>query len=529
MHRATNVAPAAPAMTPTAVMAPTSESTTPAHSYGPRTKGQTDTDFPFAPSHAVVDDSVEPDDDECDGDDGEERVVNSARGFRGWLTMTVSKARSRIIHPRSVLAAAMLLALPAVAAWWLVNAWHPAPPSVMRMATGPVGSAYAEYGARYRDILLRSGVTLELEPTAGALANLGRLRDSRSGVGAGFVQAGTTTPEESPELVSLGTVFYEPLWFFHRGLDSSSWEFSHLRGKRLSIGPEGSATRALSLRLLGLGGIDSSAAEFLAFEPEEAADRLTRGEIDAAAFLTSWSSPVVQRLLRARGITVASFPRADALIALVPVLNKRVLPAGIADLSRYFPPTDVVLVAPKASLAVRRDLHPALKYLLLEAAAEIHSTPSLFHRAGEFPALEALDLPLAPDAQQFHKSGPPFFQRHLPFWVAVLAERVAIALVPLVGILLPVLRGLPALRSWYIQRRVTMFYGELKLLELELEGPVAHAARPDVIRQLEELETRVSHLRVPERYGALVYALRNHIRLVRAGLERLESVTPSAL
>ena len=456
---------------------------------------------------------------------GARRHVDAARAFRDGLTMTVSGTRSRIVRPQSVLAATLLLALPAVAAWWFVSAWHPAPPRVMRMATGPAGSAYAEYGARYRDILLRAGVTLELEPTAGALANLGRLRDSQSGVGAGFVQAGTTTPEASPELVSLGTVFYEPLWFFHRGLDSSSWEFSDLRGKRLSIGPEGSATRVLSLRLLGLGGIDSGAAEFLAFDPEEAADRLMRGEIDAAAFLTSWSSPVVQRLLRARGITVASFPRADALIALVPVLNKRVLPAGIADLSRYIPPTDVVLVAPKASLAVRRDLHPALKYLLLDAAAEIHSTPSIFHLAGEFPALEALDLPLASDAQQFHKSGLPFFQRHLPFWVAVLAERVAIALIPLVGVLLPLLRGLPALRSWYVEHRVSMFYGELKLLELELESPRAHAAVPDVIRKLEELETRVSHLRVPEVYSALVYALRHHISLVRARLERLESVT----
>jgi TRAP-type uncharacterized transport system substrate-binding protein len=433
--------------------------------------------------------------------------------------MTVSGVRSRVIRPRTVLAATLLLALPVVAAWWLVTAWQPSPPGTMRMATGPAGSAHAEYGTRYRDILARAGVTLELEPTMGALANLARLRDSRSAVGAGFVQAGTTTAEQSPELVSLGTVFYEPLWLFYRGLDPSR-AVSDLHLERFSIGPEGSATRALSLRLVGLGGIGTSATELLAYSPEEAADRLVRGEIDAAAFLTSWESPVVQRLLRAPGVGLASFPRADALIALVPVLNKRVLPAGVVDLAHNVPSTDVVLVATKASLAVRRDLHPALQYLLLDAAAEIHSTPSLFHRAGEFPALEALDLPLAIEAQEFDRRGPPFLQRHLPFWLAVLTERLALALVPLLGILFPLLRGLPAVRAWYIERRVALFYGELKLLELEMEGPGGETTGPELIRKLDELEAHVSHLRVPESFAALVYALRHHIRLVRERLER---------
>jgi TRAP-type uncharacterized transport system substrate-binding protein len=436
------------------------------------------------------------------------RHEDAACGFHIRLTVKVSR----------VLAVVMLLALPAVATWWFVEAWHPAPPRTMRMVTGPAGSAHAEYGARYRDILARSGVRLELHPTAGALANLERLRDAGSGVGAGFVQAGTTTPEQSPELVSLGTVFYEPLWVFHRW-GKPSLEFADLRGKRISIGPEGSATRALSLRLLGLGGIDSSAAALLAYGPEEAADRLTSGEIDAAAFLTSWSSPVVQGLLLAEGITLATFPRADALAARIPVLNTRVLPAGVADLARNVPPTDVVLVAAKASLAVRRDLHPALQYLLLRAASEIHATPGIFHRAGEFPALEAVDLPLADAAEQFHMRGSPFLQRHLPFWLAVLTERVAFTLVPVLGLLFPLLRGLPAVRAWYVQRRLALFYRELKILDEDREGLGVLSTGLDLIRKLDELDARVSRLRVPEEFTPLVYTLRHHVSLVRERLE----------
>jgi TRAP-type uncharacterized transport system substrate-binding protein len=423
-----------------------------------------------------------------------------------------------LFRPRTLWAFLLLVTLAGVAAWWLVGTWQPAPPRVLRMATGPAGSAHAEYSERYRQILARSGVTLELEPTVGALDNLARLRDPQSGISAGFVQAGTTTPDESPDLVSLGTVFYEPLWLLHRATDSIG-SFSDLRGKRISIGPEGSATRLLSLRLLALGGIDPSSAGLLAYSPEEAANRLLSGEIDAAAFLTSWSATALQDLLHTPGIALANFPRADALVALVPVLNKRILPAGVVDLTRGIPPADVVLVAPKASLVVRRDLHPALQFLLLDAAAEVHSTPGIFHQAAEFPALESIDLPLSDEAELFHRRGRPFLQRHLPFWLAVLVERLTLAIVPLVGILFPLIRGLPAVRTWYVQRRIAMFYGELKLIELEMEDARSPATAPQLMRKLDELEKRVSRLRISEDFAALIYALRQHIRLVRERLE----------
>src|SRR6185436_10694173 len=177
--------------------------------------------------------------------------------------------RSRAL--RTSVAAALILA--AVAAWWLVAVWKPAPPRELKMATGPAGSAYAEYGARYRERLARSGIQLTLVPTEGAVANLALLRDAVSGVGAGFVQAGTTTAAESPGLVSLGTVFYEPLWLFERGLDPKAG-FAALAGRRISIGREGSGTRALALRILDLGGVGAGVAELMALSPEQAADRL---------------------------------------------------------------------------------------------------------------------------------------------------------------------------------------------------------------------------------------------------------------
>jgi TRAP-type uncharacterized transport system substrate-binding protein len=420
------------------------------------------------------------------------------------------------LRPPIVVAAVALLV---AGLWWASGAWEPAPPRSVVMATGPEGSAYAAFGARYRAILARSGVDLRLRPTAGAVENVERLRDAASGVSVAFVQAGTATAEDTDVLASLGTVSYEPLWLFHRGLDEAGG-FAALRGKRVSIGPEGSGTRALALRTLALGGIDSRSPDLLPLPPGESAEKLIRGEIDAAAIVTSWDSPVVHQLLAAPGVRLASFPRADAHLALNPYLNRLVLPAGVADLGRNIPPADVVLVAPKASLIVRRDLHPALQYLLLDAAAEIHSRPGLFQRAGEFPAPEAIDLPLSGDARQFYRSGRPFLQRYLPFWLAVLVQRLLVLLVPLVGVAYPLARSLPALYAWNMRRRIFRLYGELKVLEIEIGERTGAVSAEGLIARLDDLDQRASHLRVARGQVWLAYTLRHHIRLVREGLEK---------
>ena len=53
-----------------------------------------------------------------------------------------------------------------------------------------------------------------------------------------------------------------------------------------------------------------------------------------------------------------------------------------------------------------------------------------------------------------------------------------------------------------------------------MEGPGAEARSAGLLERLDELEARVSHLRVPKVHAALVYALRHHTRLVRERLER---------
>jgi len=79
---------------------------------------------------------------------------------------------------------------------------------------------------------------------------------------------------------------------------------------------------------------------------------------------------------------------------------------------------------PRATLVVRRDLHPALQLLLIATAEEIHGRPGILHAAGAFPAAAAIDLPISDAARQFYLNGPYFLQRNMPFWIGQILQRL---------------------------------------------------------------------------------------------------------
>jgi TRAP transporter TAXI family solute receptor len=426
----------------------------------------------------------------------------AARDFlrNNWPAITVAVTAAAI----TVAGAVMLLSIP---------------PRTIGLATGGLGGAYYEFGNRYRDELARANVSVRVMQTAGSPENLALLHNPQSGVSAALVQGGTINPEDASELESLGTLFYEPLWLFRRR-EAGGGGLDGLRGKKIAIGPDRSGTQALTLELLKRHGIRQQVSELLPLATREAADRLLAGNIDAAFMVASWDAPDVQRLLAAKQVELSGYPQADAYVALYPFLNKVVIPRGVRDLANDQPPTDVVLIAPKASLVVRKDLHPALQLLLLNAAVQIHSGPGIFQRANEFPAAEAFGLQLSDEALRFYKSGPPFLHNYLPFWVAELIGKLIILLIPILGVLYPMMRLLPVLYDWTVRRKISRLYGELRFLEEELATLGGKKIASKIATQLEELEQQANRLRVPIAYASMLYMLRHHIDLVRSGLKR---------
>ncbi len=421
-------------------------------------------------------------------------------------------------------------------AWWIIlivgigfvvayQFVQPAPPSRIVITTGSDSGAYYQFANRYAAILARNGVTLEVKTSAGSLENLARLKNDEAQVG--FVQGGVVEPkadqdeEDDSGLLSLGSMFYEPVWVFYRG-DKRLERLTELRGKRIAIGQEGSGVRQLAQQLLSANEIPTG-DQLVALSGLKAAEELQQGRIDAAFIIAAEKAPVVQVLLRSPGIKVMSFAQAGAYQRRFPFLTKLTFPHGVADLVRDFPPEDIKVLAPTANLIVRDDLHPALQSLLLQAASEVHGKSGFFQDAGEFPAYKDQMLPLSPNAARYYKSGPSFLQRYLPFWLAVLVDRLIVLLVPIVALLIPLLKIAPAIYTWRVRSKVFRCYGELKFLEEDLKHHFDAAKLADYRSRLDTLDEEASQLRVPLGYTDLVYTLREHVNLVRHILDKKES------
>jgi TRAP-type uncharacterized transport system substrate-binding protein len=396
---------------------------------------------------------------------------------------------------------------------------EPAPPNRIVISTGLEQGAYHGFAERYRAILARDGVTLELRPSEGAVENLKRLNDAKSGVDLGFVQGGLTTPAESPGLDSLGSLYYEPLWLFYRH-GRTLTRLGELKGLRIAAGREGGGTRSLALRLLSSSGISDQSAELLALGGDEAAEALAQGRVDAAFFIATPEEALIQKLLRLPRIRLMSLDQAEAYVRQFHFLHHLVLPHGAIDIAANIPGRDTDLVAPTATLVARDSLHPALVYLLLQAATDVHSGPGIFRKEHEFPADRDTDLALDDQAEHFYKSGPPFLRRVLPFWLATLLDRMLVLIIPLIAVLIPLTRIVPALYGWRVKRRVYRWYGELSFLEAQAGKSAGPKERARCLEKLDSIEERVNSIRLPLAFAEHLYVLREHIDLVRRRLIR---------
>ena len=416
-----------------------------------------------------------------------------------------------------------LVLVAALVSFVLYRSLDPTPPKRVRIAAGAPDGIYMETAQRYRAILARDHVELEIVPTSGSLENLALLQSS-DGVDLGFVQGGTA-PAAASGLQSLGSVFLEPLWVFLR-TEVAVDRLAELQRRRLAIGVEGSGTRALALELLQSSGV-SDGARMRSIGGREAVNALLEGSVDAAFFVTARPAPLLEPLLRSPKVRLMSFAQADAYARRYRFLSKLTLPEGVLDLNGDVPPYDVVLLAPAASLVARATLHPAIVDLVMQAATAVHSPAQLFADAGEFPSARQVEVPLGSGAQRYFKSGPSFLRRHLPFWAATQVERAFILLLPAVGLLVP-LAGLVA--PWALQARarghLNRAYGRLLALERQALGTTSDDGRARVLDQLAQLQTDVCRLRIPVAHAEQLYHLRTHIAFMRQQLA--PGVAPAA-
>lgn len=460
-----------------------------------------------------------------------------------------------------------LLAL-TVLLWVAYVAIDPTPPTKIVLATGLENGAYEEFGKQYKAILARRRIDVELLPSAGSMQNLHHLNDSGLTIAdVAFVQSGTTHDETSDHqgLVSLGSLFLEPVWIFYReaalakvlvpAVDgaaslppppraskpaapvaprsvppTSITQLAQLRGMSLNVGPLGSGGPRLASQLFAANRIEPGEVTLSNLEDTPAVMKLLDGSLDAVMYVTAPEAPLVQMLLQTPGIRLFNFDQAEAYSRRFPFLSHVVLPRGIVALERDLPHEDVNLVAPTATLVARAGIHPAIVELLVQAASEVHGGAGWFRRAGEFPNDQYTEVPVAKEAARYYKSGPPLLERYLPFWLANLVDRMWVVILPVIALLLPLSRILPPLYTWRVRSRVYRWYGQLREVESAVDGAAAgnsgeappeadldrSESRARQLARLADIEAKVNRLVVPLSYADELYTLKLHIDRVRA-------------
>lgn len=419
--------------------------------------------------------------------------------------------------------ALLTIALLALAYWWL----EPTPPRKVVLATGPEQSAYDEFGKRYAEALRRYGITVELLRTEGSSDNLEKLRNGQADLG--FVQGGSADVgyDDEESIVSLGSLFVEPLWLFYR--DDAAQRLNQgaplaslpeLKGWRVNVGTAGSGVPRLFGTLLDVNRVDRQQLQLSELEQTPATVAFLEGQIDAVVFASAPESLMVQMLLQSPGIRLMDFAQSEAYARRFGYLTPVVMPQGVVDLSQNVPDRDMRLVASTTSLLASAKTHPAILQLFAQTATSLHGGASWFNRAREYPSLDHSEVPLSPEAVRAIRNGPPFLQRYLPFWLANLVERMWLAMGLIIALALPLSRIIPPLYTFRIRSRVFRWYAQLRDIEQRHECAEGAGNLQQLLDELADMEARVEKVVVPLSYTDELYALRGNIALVRRKLQR---------
>jgi TRAP-type uncharacterized transport system substrate-binding protein len=416
----------------------------------------------------------------------------------------------------------LLAALAVVAAltatiWIALGFIFPSPPTKVDIAGSYPGGHFEALARRYKSILARSGVTLNILTTDGAAENLKLLNDRSWNVPIGFMQGGVANADAAPDLLSLGRIDYQAFWLFSPVSEKLS-DLTQLKAKRIALGPIGSGARIVCERILNRAGVTSDNSTLLYLTPEQAVSALKNKTIDAVFLSFSPESPILESLLKDSDFQIMSFGDAEGFTRVFPYLVRLVLPRGVIDYQLKIPPTDIVLVGTTNLVLVRKDVHPAIIDLLAQAMTDVHGAPGLFQHLNEFPTTADPEYAVADEAREFFKDGPSFFNRYLPFWVTNYLKRAAAVLFTIVIVLPPFSYG-PRIYRWFVGYRLRTLYKRLRLIERHLKDHIAAQDIAGLRAEVESLDREIIALGVPMSHSDVYFTMKSHLHLVRNRLE----------
>lgn len=432
----------------------------------------------------------------------------------------MSKIKFTLISTKDALFAfgpivVMVIAI-VVAAYYFVD---PAPSRTLDFSAGQENSAYEGFAKQYADELAKNQITVRVHKSQGSQENLHQISDPESNIDIGFVQSGSTNQAdaEANGLISLGSLFYEPIWIFYRGKKEIT-NLADLKGQRINVGPDGYGLRRLFQQILEVNNLEERDVHIEQLESTPATVAFIAGKVDVLVMSSASDSLLIQMLLQTPGVKLFDFVQAEAYTRRFPFLSHVLLPRGIVNMGKDIPSRDYHLISPTATLVAHESLHPALISLFLQAAKKIHGGANWFSRQGEFPSDRYTEIAVEPQAEKFYKNGPPFLQRYLSFWMSNFLERMWVLLLAFGALALPLSKIIPPLYVWRVRSRIYRWYGQLRAVEHVLDEATPKQRKQiaqEQLQRLDEIESKVNHISIPLSYAEELYGLRSHIQFVR--------------
>jgi TRAP-type uncharacterized transport system substrate-binding protein/ABC-type amino acid transport system permease subunit len=391
------------------------------------------------------------------------------------------------------------------------GALAPLPPTSITIATGPVDGSWYQTFKIYRDYLEARGIKVNARVNDASSSIIDDVNQPESGVDGGFVLH-DANPAAYSNTMALGQIDYQPLFVFVRADAGPVDTVTALRGKRIGLPPADSVTSHFALPVLSAFGVTEANSHF-SFEALPAlVEAIETGKADAAFMLMRSDSPVIAKLAMNPGLRMLNFHRAAALLQRFPELRSLVIPASTYDLERNVPSADVRLIATSSQVVVRKDLHPAIVYLLLEAMTASHRGATIVSKDGEFPALRGGHLPVADYVSSYYLAGVPWIYKNLPRWLASIVGYYMVLIVP-VAVLLPLYNwlALPKAPDLIVCLRSVMWVHTLRgyVARLEAGGTLTRAEvaslhmiqvalnKPDRTSDCRQALARIAELRHP--------------------------------
>lgn len=400
-----------------------------------------------------------------------------------------------------------------IASFYLTSKFiEPSSKKEITIATGSIDGEYYNTALKYKEILEKQKVKVNILTSNGSMENIQLLNDKKADIA--FVQNGIDSLKKQTEIKAIASIYYEPLWIFYKNDEYKMDYLVQLITKRVSLGREKSGTEDLALKMLNDNGINKENTQLFNNSTEEAKDLLIKGEIDAIFIVSSPNSKTIKELLENPNIKLFNFKRAKAYSRKYTFLESTPLYEGTIDLYRNLPSEDINLLSTTANLIVRNGFSDELTRLILKEIKKVHNKKELFEAANQFPNIENLTIEVNEDANRYFTYGDTWLEKIFPYWIASNIDRLSILLIPLITLMIPLSKGFFPLYRWSIRSKIYKWYEEIHKIDLLIEE-ANYNKLEDYLNEINILRKEIKQeTKVPLSYMGEYYDLIMHLELI---------------